>query len=69
MVDISKSFKKVYPKETKSNLAFICDFVMKKRISKYEQCSGWRNRPLRLSQIHYAALDCILPLKIGQILE
>lgn len=39
---------------------------MKKRISKYEQCSGWRNRPLRRAQLHYAALDCVLPKILGE---
>lgn len=34
------------------------------KLSKYEQCSGWQARPLRRSQIHYAAMDAVLPISI-----
>lgn len=34
------------------------------KLSKYEQCSGWEVRPLRKTQIHYAAIDAILPLQL-----
>ena len=42
---------------------------MKKPISKYEQCSGWDYRPLRKSQLHYAALDAVLPMQLVKIME
>jgi len=34
-------------------------------MSKYEQKhSNWHNRPLRKAQLHYAALDAVVALKI-----
>lgn len=69
LVDTNKFFKKVYPKETKSNLVYITEFLLNFTVSKYEQCSGWRNRPLRKAQLHYASIDCILPLVLGEKLE
>ena len=62
--DSSRLFNEVFPKEKRSNLAFMCEVLFKKKLSKYEQCSGWKSRPLRKAQLHYAALDSILPLKI-----
>lgn len=64
--DSSKMFKKVFPKETKSSLAYLCERIFKKTLSKFEQCSGWVRRPLRKAQLHYAALDCVLPYKLCQ---
>lgn len=68
VIDTNKLYKHLFPKDNKSNLAYLVEQFMKKKVSKYEQCSGWRNRPLRRAQMHYAALDCVLPVRIGQIL-
>lgn len=38
--------------------------VFDKNLSKFEQCSGWNNRPLRKAQIHYAALDSYVLVEI-----
>lgn len=60
IVDIQKWHK------TKKNMA-LKDIVFeyfKKPFSKFEQCSGWDNRPLRRAQLHYAALDALVLLKI-----
>jgi ribonuclease D len=69
LFDSGKMFKKAFPKETKSNLAYLSERLWGKKLSKYEQCSGWTRRPLRLAQLHYAAFDCVLPLKICQKLS
>lgn len=33
-------------------------------LSKQEQCSNWRQRPLRKSQLEYAALDAAILLAL-----
>ena len=62
--DSQMEFKKAFPKETKSNLNYLCERIFGKPISKFEQCSAWDYRPLRKSQKHYAALDAVLPYKL-----
>jgi len=33
-------------------------------MSKYEQISNWHHRPLRKAQMHYAAMDVVVCLKL-----
>ena len=40
-------------------LSKLCEEYFNKPLCKYEQCSDWEARPLRESQLHYAALDAI----------
>lgn len=63
-LDLPRVFKGLFPELTQSSLAYICEKITKKPMSKYEQISNWNRRPLRKSQIHYAAMDAFILLKI-----
>jgi len=63
-LDLPKAFKGLYPELKQSSLAYICEKITKKPMSKYEQISNWNKRPLRKSQIHYGAMDAFILLKI-----
>ena len=66
LVDVAEEYKKMNKEDSKSSLEHLCKKSMQKKLSKFVQCSGWHNRPLRLAQLHYAALDAVMPLKIYQ---
>jgi hypothetical protein len=38
----------------------MCNEILGINLCKYEQCSFWENRPLKLSQLHYAAIDALV---------
>lgn len=44
-------------------------FLLEKELSKFEQCSAWDCFPLRKAQIHYAALDSFILIKIYEELK
>lgn len=48
----------------KPSLGTIVKQEFGKEMSKYNQQSNWRQRPLRKSQIHYAALDAVATLQV-----
>jgi len=60
MIDLTHLFKKKYPNEVYSSLAFMCDKVMHKKMCKYEQRSNWNRRPLKKTQLYYASLDAYI---------
>jgi len=53
-------------KEKCPSLCQVCEKVIGKPLCKYEQCSNWEQRPLRKSQLHYAALDALICCSIFQ---
>ena len=62
-LDITVMFKSLHPHEKYSSLSFLCLKFLHRKLSKYEQRSNWNRRPLKKTQIHYAALDafaCVL---------
>jgi len=67
-MDISKIYRLLYPGK-KYSLASICEDILKKPMSKYDQMSNWHNRPLRKAQMHYAALDAVVVLVLFEKLR
>lgn len=63
-VDLAKIYKTLYPEKSKYSLAAICEDLLGKPMSKYEQISNWHHRPLRKAQMHYAAMDVVVCLKL-----
>lgn len=61
IVDIQLQYK---VNKTIMGLGKICEQYFGKKFSKFQQCSGWNARPLRLAQLHYAALDARVLLEV-----
>ncbi|KAL4503815.1 hypothetical protein ABPG73_017558 [Tetrahymena malaccensis] len=62
--DVGIIYKEALNLENVASLKQMCYQILKQKISKYEQISDWSKRPLRKCQIHYAALDALLPLML-----
>ena len=58
LIDLQIIYK-ISTLESPKSLSEICREFFGKPLCKYEQCSNWELRPLRQSQLHYAALDAI----------
>ena len=58
LIDLQNIYK-ISTLESTKNCSEICKEFFGKPLCKYEQCSNWELRPLRQSQLHYAALDAI----------
>ena len=50
-------------------LSSLVEVFLAKKLCKYEQIGPWIRRPLKLTQIHYAALDSIVLLKLQDIIS
>ena len=59
LIDLRDLYQYKYLKKAKG-LKYMCSEVLGIEICKYEQCSFWENRPLKQSQMHYAAIDALV---------
>jgi hypothetical protein len=64
VVDVWKLFKSTYPKKKFSSLAFITETLLGKELCKDQTLTNWKRRPLRRNQLHYAAMDAVVVIKI-----
>ena len=63
MIDLRDLYQYKYLKKAKG-LKYMCSEVLGIELCKYEQCSFWENRPLKQSQIHYAAIDALVCISL-----
>ncbi len=59
-LDIAKLNRELFNLTNTASLAFMTLKLVGKRLSKKEQISNWARRPLRKTQLHYAAMDAYL---------
>ena len=59
IIDLRDLYQYKYLKKAKG-LRYMCNEVLGFDLCKYEQCSFWENRPLKQSQLHYAAIDALV---------
>ena len=72
LLDISEFYRGLFPEyktEGGYSLARVCDRVLTQKLCKEEQMSNWERRPLRKSQIHYAALDAWILVHLCEQLD
>ena len=67
-IDICPIFKKAVPGK-RAGLAHISQEILGKQICKEYTLTNWDRRPLLKNQIHYAALDALIVLKIWEKLK
>lgn len=67
--DLLDGYKSVFANKSPGGLAGICQTLLGKPLCKLKQQSNWNRRPLRLGQLHYAALDGHVQIKLWQEIE
>ena len=63
IIDLIDLYQYKYLDKAKG-LKSMCNEILGINICKYEQCSFWENRPLKQSQLHYAAVDAFVCVSI-----
>ena len=64
LVDAQQVYSQIKQSTSMVSLKVLCKEITNKDLCKMEQCSNWESRPLRPSQVHYAALDAYLLIPI-----
>lgn len=67
-IDLLDYYKEMY-NELPGGLAGLCERVLGIHLCKGEQMSNWEKRPLKFSQMHYAALDSYVLIDIYKELK
>ena len=68
IIDLIDLYQNKYLEKAPS-LKIMCEKILGKKMCKYEQCSNWENRPLKKSQLHYAAFDAIVCISLYKVLS
>jgi hypothetical protein len=63
-LDVVKAWKGAFPNSKQTGLGHICEQLLGKPISKFDQISNWNQRPLRKAQCHYAAMDAYVLIQV-----
>lgn len=66
ILDVKEVYLSLFRHENKCSLQYITQRFLYDTISKDEQISNWKQRPLRLAQLHYAAVDAYALLPVTE---
>lgn len=69
LIDIAVINRDIFGLANTASLKFMAQKLLGLNLSKYEQVSNWNRRPLRKTQLHYAAIDAFIVVKLYEKLQ